>query len=176
MRTYTRARFAGGCYFFTVNLAQRRDNDLLVARAADLRQAFRVTRAAHPFTVDAIVVLPEHLHCIWTLPEGDSDFSTRWRLIKAHFSRAIAPGEDISISRRRKSERGIWQRRFWEHLIREENDYARHMDYIHFNPVKHGYVATTQEWPLWSFDSMVRRGFYPKDWSAPPGIADLDFD
>jgi REP element-mobilizing transposase RayT len=99
MRTYTRAHIQGGCYFFTVNLAERRGNDLLVQRIADLREAFRRIRAEHPFAIDGIVILPHHLHCIWQLPEGDSDFPMRWRLIKARFSRSVAPGEWISPSR-----------------------------------------------------------------------------
>jgi putative transposase len=112
MRTYTRARIAGGWYFFTVNLAERRGNDLLVWHIAELREAFRQTRRDHPFFMDAIVVLPDHLHCLWRLPADDDDFPTRWRLIKVRFSHRIAPGERISKSRRRKSERGVWQRRY----------------------------------------------------------------
>src|SRR5438105_3800993 len=104
MRTFTRARIAGGCYFFTVALAERQSNDLLVKRVAELGAAFRRTQQDHSFEMEAIVVLPDHLHCMWRLPENDSDFSTRWQLIKARFSRAIASGEKISASRRRKGE------------------------------------------------------------------------
>ncbi len=166
MRTYTRVRIAGGSYFFTVNLAERRGNNLLVRYIAELREAFRQTRREHPFTVDAIVVLPDHLHCVWQLPPDDADFPTRWRLIKARFSRCIDAGERISQSRQRKGERGIWQRRYWEHAIRDEQDYQRHMDYIHFNPVKHGYVQSVKDWPYSSFHRWVKRGFYPGDWAA----------
>ena len=112
----------GGCYFFTVNLANRHNNDLLVREIAALREAFRHTRTDHPFEIEAIVVLPEHLHAIWQMPPGDHDFSMRWRLIKSRFSQAIRTGEPISESRLKKGERGIWQRRFWEHVIRDDED------------------------------------------------------
>ena len=111
MRTYKRQRVEGGCYFFTVNLANRHNNDLLVREIAAPREAFRQTRADHPFEIDAIVVLPEHLYVIWQLPPEDHDFSVRWRLIKSRFSQAIKTGE-VSESRLKKGERGIWQRRF----------------------------------------------------------------
>jgi putative transposase len=147
MRTYTRVHIPGGCYFFTVNLAERHSNNLLIEHIADLREAFQRIRAEHPFAVDGIVILPDHLHCIWRLPEGDADFPMRWRQIKAHFSRSMAKGECVSKSRSRKGERGIWQRRYWEHLIRDDRDHRVHMDYLHFNPVKHGHVANVRDWP-----------------------------
>lgn len=176
MRTYTRARIAGGVYFFTVNLAKRRDNDLLVRHIVDLREAFRRTRQDHPFVIEAIVILPEHLHCLWRLPMGDADFPTRWRLIKARFSRCIASEEGISESRQRKGERGLWQRRYWEHVIRDELDYRRHLDYIHFNPVKHGHVRSARDWPYSSFHRWVERGVYSADWAAPSEIAGCDWE
>ncbi|MDX1251503.1 MAG: transposase [Gammaproteobacteria bacterium] len=176
MRSYIRARQAGGWYFFTVNLAERRGNDLLVRHVADLRAAFRQVRDDHPFEIAAMVVLPDHLHCLWRLPPGDNDYPLRWRLIKAHFSRNIEGGEYISQSRRRKGERGIWQRRYWEHVIRDEEDYRRHMDYIHYNPVKHGYVHTVREWPHSSFHRGVERGTYPADWAATPEIAEWHWE
>jgi len=176
MRTYTRARVPGGCYFFTLTLAQREDNDLLVRHVDALREAFRAVQARHPFTLDAIVVLPEHLHCLWQLPPDDDDFSGRWRLIKAAFSRAIPKHESISRSRDRKGERGLWQRRYWEHLIRDESDHARHRDYIHYNPVKHGHAPAVHDWPHSSFHRFVQRGLYAPEWGANPGIAALDFD
>jgi putative transposase len=110
--------------------------------------------------------LPDHLHAIWTLPDGNGDFAVRWSLIKAHFSRAMPEGEPVSTSRRRRRERGIWQRRYWEHTIRDGADLARHIDYIHFNPVKHGYVEDVSDWPYSSFHHMVRRGLYPAEWAA----------
>ncbi|WAR45627.1 REP-associated tyrosine transposase [Methylomonas rapida] len=130
MTEYRRHRLKGGCYFFTVNLAER-NRTLLTDKIELLRESFRNVKEQHPFNIDAIVVLPEHLHTIWTLPEGDDDFSCRWRLIKTRFTKQIEKGERISKSRERKQERGIWQRRFWEHRIRNEDDFVKHVDYIH---------------------------------------------
>ena len=117
---------SGSHVVFTVNLAERRGNRLLVERIDVLRTAFRNVRARHPFHTEAIVILPDHLHCVWTLGPGDTDCSTRWSLIKGHFSRAIEKGERISQSRAKRGERGLWQRRFWEHLIRDQADFNRH--------------------------------------------------
>jgi putative transposase len=136
-----------GRYFFTVNLAERRGNSLLVDRIDTLREAFRRTRAERPFVVEAIVVLPDHLHCLWRLPQGDADFATRWRLIKSRFSRRVAPGARRSSIRIDHGERGIWQRRYWEHLIRDETDLRRHIHYIHINPIKHRLVSRVADWP-----------------------------
>ncbi len=130
----------------------------------------------HPFNVDAIVILPDHIHSIWTLPENDADFSARWQLIKARFSRSIAGGEQISQSRSRRGERGIWQRRFWEHVVRDERDFRAHMDYLHFNPVKHGHAASVREWPHSSFHRLVQKGFYAADWGDAGEIEDLDVE
>src|SRR5215813_5173955 len=165
MTAYRRNLVAGGTYFFTLNLADRRLS-FLTDNIGLLRAAFRYTRARHPFTIDAIVILPDHLHALWTLPAGDSDFSTRWRLIKTTFSRGLHLSERVSASRLQKRERGIWQRRFWEHTIRDGGDFARHMDYIHFNPVKHSYVERVQDWPFSSFHRMVRLGSYPPNGQA----------
>jgi putative transposase len=175
MRTYTRLCIPGGCYFFTVNLAKRHGNNLLVREIDALRDSFRQTRKTHPFDLEAIVVLPEHLHCIWRLPDGDADFSTRWRLIKARFSAMIPRDERISESRERKGERGIWQRRFWEHLIRDDEDYNRHVDYIHYNPVKHGHCLRPIDWPHSSFKRWVERGNYDAHWGANESLKTLDF-
>src|SRR3954454_16667142 len=157
MTAYRRNAVAGATYFFTVNLADRR-RSLLTDNIEPLRAAFRGTRVRHPFTIEAIVLLPDHLHAIWTLPDGDADFAVRWSLIKANFSRALPQDEPVSHSRRRKRERGIWQRRYWEHTIRGEDDLVRHIDYIHFNPVKHGYVDRVSNWPYSSFHRIVRLG------------------
>jgi putative transposase len=119
-----------------------------------------------------MVILPDHLHTIWTLPDGDHDFSQRWRQIKSAFSREIAKEERISQSRLRKQERGIWQRRFWEHVIRDEEDFNRHVDYIHINPVKHGYIQKVADWPYSSFHQYVRLGILPVDWA---GIGNCEF-
>ena len=165
MTSYRRNFVAGGRYFFTVNLAERRLR-LLTEHVDALRAAFRYARLQHPFTIDAIVVLPDHLHAIWTLPEGEADFALRWRLIKATFSRFLPRGEPVSLSRSRRGERGVWQRRYWEHTLRDEGDFTRHADYIHFNPVKHGHVGHVKDWPHSSFHRLVRFGIYPADWAG----------
>jgi putative transposase len=174
MTGYRRNFIPGGCFFFTVNLADRRL--LLLTEHVDaLRSAFRETRQRHPFTFNAAVVLPDHLHAVWTLPDGDRDFATRWRLIKSTFSRNLAGGEPVSASRAAKSERGIWQRRYWEHTIRNEDDFARHIDYVHINPVKHGLVTRVRDWPHSSFHRMVKLGIYAEDWAGDAATMSGDF-
>lgn len=175
MPHYKRAYIPGASYFFTVAILQRQ-HPLLTANISALREAFRVVRGTRTFTVDAIVVLPEHLHCIWTLPPGDADFSTRWRLIKTRFSKAVAPGEWLSSRRERKNERGVWQRRFWEHVILDEDDYAAHADYIHYNPVRHGLVERVADWPHSSFHRYVRMGVLPRDWAAGVEVRHTDWE
>jgi putative transposase len=171
MPNYRRAFVPGGCWFFTVNLLDRRKS-LLVDHIETLRQAIAATRQSYPFTIDAFVVLPDHLHTIWSLPPNDSDFSTRWRLIKGRFAKAL-PKEDLpGALRLRSNERGIWQRRFWEHLIRDESDFARHVEYCYINPMKHGLVTQVRDWPFSSFHRDVRSGLCPVDWAgdiAAPG-------
>ena len=167
MTNYRRSRIAGVSYFFTVNLADR-TQFLLTDHIALLRSAFEYTRERHPFVVDAIVILPEHLHAIWTLPEGDGDFALRWRLIKTEFSRGLPHGESRTNSRQGKGERGIWQRRYWEHLIRDDADFSRHVDYIHINPIKHRLVSRVADWPHSSFHRYVREGL-PVDWAGDVG-------
>jgi putative transposase len=174
MTSYRRNLVPGGSYFFTVNLWDRRSG-LLTGHVDALRAAFRFARARHPFAVDAIVVLPDHLHAVWTLPDGDADFALRWRLITAAVSRALPSGETVSRSRADKGERGIWQRRYWEHTLRDEADVARHVDYIHFNPVKHGHVTRVRDWPHSSFHRMVELGVYPDDWGADLNYSNMDF-
>lgn len=166
---YRRAFVAGGTYFFTVNLLER-DKSLLTDHIDLLKTAFRRVKSTHPFDIDAIVVLPDHLHTIWTLPANDADFSTRWRLIKSHFSRGLPSIERINNSRKQKSERGIWQRRYWEHLIRDELDYERHVDYIHYNPVKHGYVDKAVDWPYSSIHRFIEKGIISSDWGVGESI------
>jgi putative transposase len=165
MANYRRNFIPGGTFFFTVNLADRR-SCLLIARVDLLRTAFRDVRRRYPFEIEAIVVLPDHLHTIWTLPDDDADFALRWRLIKTGFSRGLRRTERVSASRADKGERGIWQRRYWEHTLRDEVDFARHADYIHFNPLKHGHVRRVRDWPYSSFRRMVRLNIYPLDWSG----------
>ncbi len=172
MPNYRRNRVEGGSYFFTVNLRDRR-SDLLVAEIDALRSAVRAARARYPFHIDAWTVLPDHMHCLWTLPPDDFDFPVRWQTIKAMFSRSVPGVEDRRASLVRKREAGIWQRRYWEHTIRDDQDYAVHMDYIHFNPVKHGLAAHPADWPFSSFAKCVALGMYPIDWAVQnPALAD----
>ena len=171
MPDYRRYRLPGGTYFFTVNLLQRYPNDLLVRHIDILRSEVRAVREKRPFVIDAWVVLPDHLHCVWTLPPGDDDFTNRWRLIKQGFSKALPITERRSAVRMARGERGIWQRRFWEHAIRNETDYAAHIDYCHINPFKHGYVQRVADWPYSTFHRDVERGIYPLDWAG-----DLEID
>jgi len=130
---YQRAHALGGTFFFTINLADR-SSCLLVEHIDALRQTVRMVKQRHAFEIDAWVVLPDHMHAVWTLPPEDADFSTRWMLIETGFSRAIERSENVHRSRMSKGERGIWQRRFWEHQIRTEDDLANHVDYVHINP------------------------------------------
>ena len=162
---YRRADAAGGTWFFTANLADRTP-DTLVRQIDDLRHALNAVKAAHPFSIVAMVVLPEHLHAIWRLPPDDADYPLRWALLKAGFSRRVARGDRITPSRVAKRERGIWQRRYWEHQIRDEYDLARYVDYIHFNPVKHGWVARAVEWPHSTLHGYIERGMMPSDWGG----------
>ena len=154
MPNYIRPQVSGASIFFTVTL-QARGTRLLVDQIAILREAVAVTKAERPFHIDAWVVLPDHLHCIWTLPGGDSDFSTRWRLIKARFSRALPEGI-LRQSYLARQERGIWQRRFWEHHIRDVADMAAHVNYCWINPVKHGLVERPEDWPYSSIHRDLR--------------------
>jgi putative transposase len=131
-----------------------------------LREAVAATRQAHGFEIGAFVVLPDHLHAIWTLPPDDSNFSTRWRLIKSRFAKALPKEERRSAVRIARNERGIWQHRFWEHLIRDEADYARHVEYCYINPLKHGLVARVRDWPHSSFHRDVRAGLVPLGWGG----------
>ena len=173
---YHRAKVKGGTYFFTVvtykriKIFNRSDNVEL------LRQAFRKIIKQHPFRIDAFVLLPDHLHCIWTLPQGDADFSKRWRLIKSYFSRKFKQTQvdwvegrnptKTASSRLKKKEKLLWQRRFWEHLIRNHEDLRRHVEYIHYNPVKHGLTKAPSDWDYSSFHRYVDEGMYDIKWGA----------
>ena len=174
MPHYRRIHVAGAQYFFTVTL-QDRQSDLLVREVTLLRECVRRTKDRLPFDIDAWVVLPDHMHCVWTLPPGDADYALRWQLIKHGFSSRLPKNESISSSRQRRRERGIWQRRYWEHLIRDERDYARHIDYIHYNPIKHGHVTRLADWPYSSFNRAVAAGMYPPDWGEAPSEQGTQF-
>lgn len=164
MSNYRRARIPGGTYFFTVVTHKRigyfEDPD----NVTRLRDAFRFVLRSRPFRIDAAVVLPDHLHMIWTLPDDDADYGTRWRLIKSRFSPLRSRAAETSASLRRRSERPIWQRRFWEHTIKSEDELNRHMDYIHFNPVKHHLVERPSLWPFSSLQRAISTGIYPQGW------------
>jgi putative transposase len=155
MVEYRRPKITGGSYFFTVNCAERKGVRTLTENIEFLRQSFRKVKQSHPFKIDAIMVLPEHLHCVLTLPLGVADFKARWSLIKAGFSRALPNIERKSPSRIIRGDRDIWQRRYWEHLLRDEIDFECHADYIHWNPVKHGWVKQVKDWPYSSFHDYV---------------------
>ncbi|GBE53512.1 transposase IS200 like protein [bacterium BMS3Bbin14] len=165
---YRRSRAEGGSYFFTVVTNRRRpflcDPDNIIL----LRSIFREVKERHPFTINAVVILPDHLHCLWTLPEEDADYSTRWRLIKSAFSRQCkAQYRGVTAkSRHHKQEQAVWQRRFWEHKIRSDLDYRQHVEYIHYNPVKHGLTTTPADWPFSSFLRSVAEGRYERNWGA----------
>jgi putative transposase len=163
MPDYRRNRVPGGTYFFTVNLLERR-NRLLVEHIDALRDAVRQVREKRPFHIDAWVVLPDHTHCVWTLSPGDDDYSARWKAIKIAFAKTLPKTERLSEVRERKGERGIWQRRFWGHTIRDDRDYAAHVDYVHINPFKRGLVRQVSDWPYSSFHRFVKEGIYADDW------------
>jgi putative transposase len=169
MSSYRRLRLPGATFFFTVNLARRGD-DALVRHIGDLRHAFRATAAEHPIRCDAMVILPDHLHAVWTLPPGDADFSIRWRKLKARFTRWSRVSLPTTSSKTKKREAGLWQRRFWEHAIRDDTDYAAHVGYCLWNPVKHGLVTRAEDWPFSSIHRDMRAGLV----FDPRSIVDLE--
>jgi len=176
MPDYRRAWHPGGTYFFTVNLLERHGNDLLTRHIDLLRDTVRLVRRRHPFVIHGWVVLPDHLHCVIELPPGDANFPLRWRLIKMNFSKALPLTELRSKVRIKRGERGIWQRRFWEHLIRDEADFRAHLDYVHINPVKHGLVERVADWPYSTFQHFVNQGVYPPDWAGDAAADSLGLE
>jgi putative transposase len=179
MPNYVRWRENGASYFFTVVTYRRhRLFDHATARSL-LKCAMVAVRRSHPFDMFACVVLPDHLHCLWTLPEHDDDFPIRWANIKRLFTQGwlrhgggVLP---VSANRAAHGERGVWQPRYWEHRIRNEEDWFRHRDYIHLNPVKHGHVAVPEDWPWSSFHRHVRLGWLDPHWpgSSPVDLPDV---
>jgi putative transposase len=165
MPSYLRPRIPGASIFFTVALADRRSR-LLIEECAALRTAVRLTREARPFRIDAWVVLPEHMHCIWTLPEGDADYSGRWKEIKTRFTKSVGLVGRRSASQIAKGEAGLWQRRFWDHHIRHERDYLTHLQYCWWNPVHHGLVDRARDWPYSSIHRDIRLGRCAPDWTG----------
>ncbi|NEP85190.1 MAG: transposase [Okeania sp. SIO3B3] len=182
MPNYRRPNISGGTYFIT-QVTYQREIWLCgeVGRKA-LREAIERVREKHPFSIDAFVLLPEHFHCLWTLPPNDGDFSMRLRLIKTyvtkHYGQELAINREISLSRQKRRESNLWQRRFWEHLIRDEQDFANHCDYIHYNPVRHGLCINPQDWQFSSIHRFIAQGIYPANWGRdespeiPQGIGD----
>jgi len=171
MSNYRRSKTSGASYFFTVVTWKRRKIFGTERNINLLREAFRKIKSRQSFELEAIVILPDHLHCIWALPEDDSDFSGRWREIKKYVTRRI------STTRNNRNESDVWQRRFWEHQIRDERDWQNHMDYIHYNPVKHGYVKAPRDWRWSSFDKWVSKGGYELNWggnSMPRNLEGMD--
>ena len=168
MADYRRAFLKGGTFFFTVVTYKRVQIFQYEANITLLKQCFKATMRNYPFRIDAIVVLPDQIHTIWTLPDEDADYSTRWRLIKKRFSLRYFPEKTrlVSESMLKKQERGIWQRRFWEHLIRDDEDFNRHCDYIHYNPVKHGLVQSPEFWKPSSYHDFVKKGYYSQGWGT----------
>jgi putative transposase len=168
MPEYRRSRVEGGTFFFTV-VTYKRLPILTDPKARRLlRSAWVDVKERFPFTSDALCLLPDHIHCIWVLPEGDANYSVRWKEIKRLFTRGyleqVGLGETRNASRLSRGEAAIWQRRFWEHTIHDEKDLNRHRDYIHYNPVKHGLVQNVSDWPWSSFHRYVRMGYYEGDW------------
>ncbi len=179
MSRYRRANTPGATYFFTVVTYRRRTflcNDPV--RLA-LREAIQKVRAKYPFQIDAWVLLPDHLHTIWTLPDGDADFPLRWQLIKRYVTRQcgelLHQPELMTASKTRHRESTIWQRRYWEHLIRNDADLEQHMHYLHYNPVKHGLVRQVKDWPYSSFHRYVENGTYDENWGELKFGDDGDF-
>jgi putative transposase len=165
MTRYRRSITPGGTFFFTVALANGQSH-ALTDGIEQFRTAYQRVHLQRRFETVATCVLPDHLHALWTLPLGDTDYARRWNLIKSGFSRGLPPDPERSDSKRGKREKGIWQRRFWEHTIRDEDDLQRHIDYIHHNPVKHGWAKRVSDWPYSSFHRHVERGWLSADWAG----------
>ena len=182
MPNYRRAKLPGGTYFLT-QVTHHRQSWLIsdTARQA-LRAAITHVRQNYPFTIDAFVLLPDHFHCLWTLPKEDSDLSTRLRLIKTfitkQYGEQLGINTDISTSRQKRKERNLWQRRFWEHLIRDERDFAKHCDYIHYNPVRHQLCPIPQDWQFSTIHRFIAQGIYPPNWgmTETPEMPDSIWD
>ena len=171
---YRRAKTPGATYFFTVVTYRRRPILCEPNHVRLLRDALRSVKRRHPFAIDAFVLLPDHLHCLWTLPAGDCDYSTRWMLIKSYFTRRCAPAlaSKRCAAMQRKRLRPVWQQRYWEHQIRDDRDFEHHCDYIHYNPVKHGHVTRAADWPWSSFHRFLRDGTYLPDWAGTAPAAE----
>ena len=165
---YRRNHLAGASYFFTVCLSRElrnRQSSLLIEHIDELRHVFRQVKQQSPFMIDAMVVLPDHLHAVLTLPRNDADFPARWKAIKSQFTRALV-GKGVPLIRNARGEYNVWQRRYWEHTIRNDRDLVHHVDYIHINPLNHGLVSAVADWPYSSFHRYVKAGVLPIDWAS----------
>ena len=171
MSNYIRDKTKGGCYFLTFNLYDRK-SQLLITHVNEFRHAFKKTKLLHSFELNAMVLLPDHVHMLITLSDENDKYANIVACLKTSFSRQIpkSASENLTQSRVDKKERGIWQRRFWEHHIRNDDDYEQHVDYIHYNPVKHGYCLQPTEWEYSTIHKFISDGIYLKDW----GYSDLD--
>ena len=165
---YRRHYSKGASYFFTVVTYGRRKIFNQSEAIVGLRSAFSSEIMRRPFYIEAIVIMPDHIHAIWTLPPEDEDYSIRWRNIKRLFTATIPPEQRPVVfgSRKNKKEQAIWQRRFWEHRIRDENDFNHHVEYIHYNPVKHGLVARPADWPYSSIHRYIRNQVISPEWGS----------
>lgn len=176
MTNWRRAYVPGGTYFFTLVTSERAPILTTTFARSLLREVTSECRRQWPFEIEAVVLMSDHLHTVWRLPEGDTEYSKRWGWLKKEFTKKwlAAGGSErrISTSRQRDRRSGVWQRRFWEHVIRDERDLVRHLDYIHYNPVKHGLVGRAVDWPWSSFHRFVREGRYSADWGYGP----MDFN
>jgi len=172
MVNYRRVFIPGGTYFFTVTLKNRR-SDYLVKYINELREAFAYVKNEQPFEIIAIVILPEHLHCLLKLPDGDDDYAKRWQRIKNRFTRSLK-NAGVGLNKNNRGEYDLWQSRYWEHAVRDERDLLRHIDYIHFNPVKHGWVDAVINWPFSSFHRYVKEGELESNWGLE--VSNLDFN
>jgi putative transposase len=161
---YRRNFIPGGTYFFTITLQDRKSR-LLVDRVHLLKEAVQRVKDQHPFQIKAYVILPEHLHIIWELPMGDSNYSQRWKKIKALFSKSIHKS-GLELPKTKHNEYCLWQRRFWEHTIKDMLDFENHVNYIHYNPIKHGLVDDVHDWPHSSFHHFVQRGLICENWAS----------
>lgn len=172
---YRRVFRPGGTYFFTAVTFNRKHIFIDEGSVELLRQAFRYTMVNHPFSIYAAIIMPDHIHMVWTLPADSDDYPTRWRLIKSYFSKNYQPttSDPVTDSRMLKGEKTIWQRRYWEHLIRDEEDLQRHVDYIHYNPVKHGLAKSPAVWKYSSIHSFIQSGIYPVDWGVNDPKGDI---
>ena len=164
MVDYRRNYIKGGVYFFTVALQNRRAK-LLTTHIDALRSAFHSCKQKTPFKILAIVIMPDHLHTVWKLPENDDNYTQRWQCIKSKFTRELK-AKKVALIKNQRGEYNVWQRRYWEHTIQNEQDLIRHIDYIHYNPVKHGYVTSPSEWHYSSIHRFIEKGHLPKDWGT----------